>query len=391
MMRRAALMTALLATLLMARPVPAQNYSGTYALQTSEGTNTMILRQDASGNVEGEITMEGGEKATLKGNLQGNQVLGITTMTQGSTLFKITSQGQQVTFTLIPVTADNKPDLAHAQEIPFTRQGDAAAGGSANRNQFSGAFSDGKVFLELEGGGGRYDGQLEFQGKSFPVTAQSADGRSLEGTFQSGSDSFDFTGRLEGATLTFVTGGTTYHLRSQNAESVGAGNSLTGGSAATGYENPGGASAGYNPVVAGEADGIQRDPKAPATPGRFSDNNPQSLEWLNHLRGKLLTQMSSYSSGSAGGYSSNRRMLLYSNGQFEYYSSSSVSVDVDGASGGSGGQNTQRGTWRIVTAEGKSYLALVFQGTAKEDYVELVFRDNKTFIDGTRTFVTNPQ
>ena len=134
---------------------------------------------------------------------------------------------------------------------------------------------------------------------------------------------------------------------------------------------------------------------APATPGRLSDNNPQSQQWLNHLRGKLLSQLSSYTSGTAGGYSSNQRMLLYPNGTFEYYSASSVSVQSEGpvysASGSSGGQGVRRGTWRIVTAQGTSYLALIYEGTMKEEYAELDFRENKTFVDGTRTFVTVPK
>lgn len=147
--------------------------------------------------------------------------------------------------------------------------------------------------------------------------------------------------------------------------------------------------------VASAPDGIQRHPLAPATPGRLSDDNPQSNEWLNHLRGKLLSRMSSYTSGTAGGYSSNERMVLYPNGQFEYYSASSVSVQADGpvysAGGSSGGQGTRRGTWRIVTGQGTSFLALVYEGSTKEEYSELDYRDNKTYIDGERVFVTVPQ
>jgi hypothetical protein len=152
---------------------------------------------------------------------------------------------------------------------------------------------------------------------------------------------------------------------------------------------------GGQPAAATQPPGVQTHPMAPPTPGRLSDNNPQSLQWLNHLRGKLLSRLSSYSSGTAGGYSSNERMLLYPNGQFEYYSASNVSVQSDGpvysAGASSGGQGTRRGTWRIVTVQGTSFLALVYEGSRQEEYAELDYRNNQTFIDGSRVFVTNPQ
>ena len=88
-------------------------------------------------------------------------------------------------------------------------------------------------------------------------------------------------------------------------------------------------------------------------------------------------------------------MLLYPTGQFECYSASSVSLPSAGpvysARGSSGGQGVRRGTWRIVTAQGTSYLALAYEGTMKEEYAELDCRGNKTCIDGGRVFVAVPQ
>jgi hypothetical protein len=146
------------------------------------------------------------------------------------------------------------------------------------------------------------------------------------------------------------------------------------------------------PPSAPAAQNIERHPQAPATPGRLSDGKPQSDQWLQHLKGKLLTQLESYSSGAAGGYSSNDRMQLYPDGRFEYHTSSLVSVNVDNANASSGGENVQRGTWRIVTVDGSTtYLAMVFDGANEERYARLDFQDNKTFLDGRRTFVTVPQ
>lgn len=203
---------------------------------------------------------------------------------------------------------------------------------------------------------------------------------------------------MRSATLVTVLLGTLSPLGRRADEPAGGGNPLAGGGASAGgpaspgaATRPGTGSGGNRPGVTGAGDGIRRNPQAPATPGRLADDDPQSAQWLNGLRGKVLTQTSSYLSGMEGGTSSRRRMVLYPNGRFEYYSFSSVSADVGGVFGNAGGQGTQTGTWRIVTAQRTSYLALVFDGNAQEEYAELDLRDGKVYVDGTRTFVTNPQ
>ena len=59
--------------------------------------------------------------------------------------------------------------------------------------------------------------------------------------------------------------------------------------------------------------------------------------------------MDSYSSGSAGGYSSRTDVHFCANGQFALSGNSSVSVDVGGAYGYTGGDSQGSGTWRIIT------------------------------------------
>ncbi len=137
---------------------------------------------------------------------------------------------------------------------------------------------------------------------------------------------------------------------------------------------------------------IQTHPDAPPIqPGQLSDGKPQSLQWLQHLNGRLLTVMESYSSGTAGGYSSQDRTLLYPNGRFDNYSSSSVSADVPGASAGAGGQERMSGSWRVISANGSSFLAVVADGARQEVYLQLVMQNGQTFVDGKRVYVTVPQ
>ncbi len=99
----------------------------------------------------------------------------------------------------------------------------------ATRDPFGGEFSDGNLRLRLDGSGGRYQGEIQFQGQAFPLTAQSPDGRSLKGSFTSEGNSFDFTGTLKGSMLTFSTGGKTYQLESQGGVAVPAANPGSGG------------------------------------------------------------------------------------------------------------------------------------------------------------------
>jgi hypothetical protein len=247
--------------MLAARVASAQNYSGTYTLKTNEGVNTMVVQQDLSGKVTGTLTLEDGSQSHLNGVLKDGQVLGIFTTGGKGLLFKLRAQGQQVIFTMIPVTEDNKPDESLAQEYAFTRPGGAGRGavhggaqvvpaeagrfgdeddaegiaagsaGSANplagssapaADPFVGTFVGNNLRLELEGGRGRYRGRIQFQGQTFPVIAQSAGGRELKGNFTSEGNNFEFTASLQGTTLAFSTGGTTYQLRKQGRDTSAA-------------------------------------------------------------------------------------------------------------------------------------------------------------------------
>ena len=392
------------------------SFAGTYSVSTSSGPMRLSLQQHGEGRVTGTMTDTSGGKYNLDGaiNDASGMVMGILVAPNGTqAMFKVQPMANGVSFAFTPMGGDKNASLENAQVFPFTRTGGAPAGGmppsagggnplaggtgSAAGDPLTGTFTDGNMHLQLQGGGGQYQGQIQFQGQAFPVTAQSPDGRTLTGRFTSGTNSFDFTGSLQGSTLNFNTGGTNYQLRRQGGGQAPAANPLGGGAgpASAATQRPIAQRPVQQQAAGGATDGIQRHQMAPATPGRLSDNNPQSVEWLNHLRGKLLSRLSSYTSGTAGGYSSNERMLLYPNGQFEHYSASSVSVQAEGpvysAGGSSGGQGTRRGTWRIVTAQGTSFLALVYEGSMQEEYTVLDFRENKTFIDGSRVFVTAPQ
>jgi hypothetical protein len=128
---------------------------------------------------------------------------------------------------------------------------------------------------------------------------------------------------------------------------------------------------------------------APAA-GGVSDAAPASRQWAEKLRGMKLTQLSSYS-----GMSSERYWYLHADGTYSHKGSSMVSIDVGPyggaptASASSIGRSAGQGTWRVVTEQGVT--ALVLRDGDGEQYVyRLEFAQGRTFLNGTRTFVTEP-
>jgi len=127
---------------------------------------------------------------------------------------------------------------------------------------------------------------------------------------------------------------------------------------------------------------------APTTAATYRLDNGSALaqQWMQRLSGKKLMQFSSYSSGSSGGYSSQRTLYLATDGSYAFRTSSSVSVYVPGATGGSSGRNGSDGQWRIFEQSGKPMLELQSAQTGKEVIV-LSTDGSKTFLNGHRWLV----
>lgn len=124
----------------------------------------------------------------------------------------------------------------------------------------------------------------------------------------------------------------------------------------------------------------------PQTPAN-NDRSPLAQQWWQRLRGKKLTKMSSYSSGSSGGMSSKTEIYLYADSSFQGRSESSVSIYVEGANGSSGGVQKAAGTWRIYAKDGRAILEMKYENGQTESSL-LEDRNGQTFINGKRVFVT---
>ncbi|MEM9675243.1 MAG: hypothetical protein AAF992_21810 [Bacteroidota bacterium] len=123
---------------------------------------------------------------------------------------------------------------------------------------------------------------------------------------------------------------------------------------------------------------------------------PVVEEWKQTLQNSRLTYMDSYQSNSGsyggystgGGYSSEVQIHLCGQGFFKYKSSSSMSVDTGGAFGSSSDSGQGNGTWDVVgnTQDGAT-LRLNFHNGEVYEY-NLEYKDNKTFLNGSRYFRT---
>ena len=121
--------------------------------------------------------------------------------------------------------------------------------------------------------------------------------------------------------------------------------------------------------------------------GRAGDS-PLVREWRAHLSGKRVTYIDSYNSGLSGGYSQRWDAFLCSDGTLFFQRNSSVSVDVGGAYGYSGGNRATPGRWQLVEQMGQVFIQYqLADGTS--DYAVLGFQNGATYVDGQRVYVTN--
>jgi hypothetical protein len=112
-------------------------------------------------------------------------------------------------------------------------------------------------------------------------------------------------------------------------------------------------------------------------------------KWDERLRRSRVQRYDSYNSGSGGGLSSETQIDLCSDGSYTWYGQSSVSMDVDGASGGSGGQSGDRGRWELRESGSKALLVFHSESGSTKKYV--LKRGDKSyeiFLDGRRYLVS---
>ena len=122
-----------------------------------------------------------------------------------------------------------------------------------------------------------------------------------------------------------------------------------------------------------------------ASGSRKPDTAGRTGPWYDLLSGMMLKQLSSYSSGSSGGYSSETVFHLCRDGSFSWYSGGSVSVYVDGGSGGTTSESRDSGQWSVEVSGDEAYLVLVSDNGETTRH-SLYYDGEKTFMNGNRYF-----
>ena len=362
------------AALLVAAPLTAQDYTGSYAATNDQGGQTVVTLRQTGEQVVGTISGNG-NTFQVEGVAEDGAIVGAVTGAMGGFYFQAELDDAQLYFTLIEPDANGQPNYDAATTLVFARQGGATAAGGAAGNPLAGAavqdpwvgtFSDGNLILQLQGGGGTYQGVAQLSGQSFAVQV-SGSGAQLSGSFRAADGEYPLTLTQAGTGVTLNTGGTSYSL--QRAGSAAAANPLAGGA-------QGAAGAQPQPYPVPQQQG-----------GGLHDGTQLGREWAEFLAGKKATQMSSYSSGSAGGYSSRTDVHLCPNGQFALGGNSSVSVDVGGAYGYSGGDSQGSGTWRVITQGQLVGIEFRYANGGVEQH-RLDYQEGATYVDGERWYIT---
>ena len=82
-------------------------------------------------------------------------------------------------------------------------------------NNLAGVFSNENLTIQLNGENGNYAGKISINAMTFPVTIQSADGKSIQGSYAYQGSDFPVYGTLAGNTMNLVIDGFAFSLQRQ--------------------------------------------------------------------------------------------------------------------------------------------------------------------------------
>lgn len=139
-------------------------------------------------------------------------------------------------------------------------------------------------------------------------------------------------------------------------------------------------------LTLGSTSDAQATRRAPVA--KPSDPSPLSQRWDAELRGKRATIINRVNGGEFGGATSQSDFFFCRDGRVYFESASSVSVDVGGASGNSGGRERRWGVWRVmINDHGIPVLELTSDG--ETGYLGIGWNERgHTFFQGERAYVT---
>ena len=360
--------------------VSGQNLFGTYTAPNDSGELVTLVfdaKGDNSGGVVGTLTGNG-IRYSLDGTLEAGNAVGVMSWDEGRLWFEAFADDDVMFLVLAELDPEGQPNIDTATELVFNRQlSDVASSGGSNmkssenplaRNNagddpFVGTFSDGYLTVSLSNASGQYSGQATFDGQTYRMTASGTKSQ-LSGQLRTNDGDYPFTITPSGNQLIVVSEGTQYTLSKRDDAQV------TGTAPGEPRKQAGANSTGSRELAPG-----------------FTLDSAEAKEWTDWLGGMKLTWIESYTSGSAGGYSSRSDIYLCSNRQFSIQGQSTVAVDTGGAFGNAGEQGRGRGNWFVITNGPTVVLVLEYaDGTFGEYRMEYI--DEKTYASGERVYVT---
>lgn len=104
-------------------PAGQADVSGNYTLSADGATLTLVLNQDAQGNVSGALSSTSGAQYQISGQVSEGVAAGICQNNQGSMYFEAELQGSQLFFAFIGIGSSNMPDYNDTRELVFSRAG----------------------------------------------------------------------------------------------------------------------------------------------------------------------------------------------------------------------------------------------------------------------------
>lgn len=118
---------------------------------------------------------------------------------------------------------------------------------------------------------------------------------------------------------------------------------------------------------------------------RLVADDPDSRFWFDAIAGRQVATFDRYSSSgsTSGGFQSEKRATLCTDGTFSYRASSSSSISGDGTSASSSSSDEGAGRWRIFSRSGSTFIELRWNDGNVTQHA-LTRRGNELFVDNDR-------
>ncbi len=399
-----------------------EDFTGIYQFRTAKGTTVLELKHEANGAVSGTIT-DAQFRIQLNGQLQGESVIGRAYLVEGDKRFVFLAKKKNgnIAIGFSGVDANWKADNSQPLTMMFYAEGSSQESTGANENEASASSQEpqritykhplGFTFESVAGWRVEQTANQKVilkpgdidKNETIVVTAQPIPGASradsaefVTAVDQDMATNFPLMARAGRPEVIQTRNGTGVLIVYQGVSQLGLRSQLRFYAVMVGGNAFGIVAIGPTKVISTRDAELRQvfasikierteSPVPENAGGATTDATPLAEQWIQHLSGRKLTYLSSYSSGGSSSLSE-RHWYLAPNGSFTFSSQSSSSIYVDGANGGSNGTNSGKGSWRIYSAGNQAYLELRFNDGRTVRY-SLSLQNGKTFFNRDRIYV----